>query len=80
VAANNPFANRGMLLLVIGLIGFGILALILRTPKEVPTSILPTTQAGKPPAPVEPFRKTPSAPGSPKSEEPTKPRATGSHG
>jgi hypothetical protein len=75
----NPFTNRGMLLLVIGLIGFGILALILRTPKEVPTSILPPTPAGKPPAPVEPFRKTPT-PGSQKTEDSKKPRATGSHG
>ncbi len=82
-ATNNPFSGRGMLLLVIGLIGFGILALILRTPKEVPTSILPPADGTKPPAPVEPFRKTPapgSIPGSTKSEDSTKPRATGSRG
>lgn len=78
-SSDNPFSSRGMLLLVIGLIGFGVLALILRTPKEVPTSILPPADGTKPPAPVEPFRKTP-APGSPKSEDSTKPRATGSRG
>ncbi len=72
--------SRGILLVVIGLIGIGLLALILRTPKEtMPATILtPTpTVADKPPAPVEPIRRTP-APDSPKGAE--KPRATGSHG
>lgn len=68
--------NSGILLLVIGLIGVGLLAVILRTPREsTPTSIIqPTPQAppaeAKPnagPTPVEPIRRE-------------TPRATGSHG
>jgi hypothetical protein len=81
VVPESPSAlpNRGILLIVIGLIGVGLLALILRTPSEpMPTTILaPPAAADKPPAPVEPIRRTP-APGSVKAEE--KPRATGSHG
>jgi hypothetical protein len=80
VPETSGLRSRGLLLLVIGLIGIGLLALILRTPKEaVPTTILASNAAGanKPPAPVEPIRRTP-APDSPKGAE--KPRATGSHG
>jgi hypothetical protein len=74
--------NSGILLLVIGLIGVGLLALILRTPREVqPTSILqppaapPATPTEvKPAASVEPLRR-PASKG-----DPEKPRATGSHG
>jgi hypothetical protein len=72
VPVDNGFANRGILLLVIGLVGIGLLAVILRTPQEAPPSILPTAQ-------VEPFRKT-SDPEPGKGEETAKPRATGSHG
>ena len=71
-AAQNDFANRGILLLVIGLIGVGLLAVILRTPKDAAPA--------ETKAPVEQFRKTPAPESSPKSEEPAKPRATGSHG
>lgn len=74
--------NSGILLLVIGLIGVGLLALILRTPREAqPTSILqppaapPATPTEvKPSASVEPLRR-PASKG-----DPEKPRATGSHG
>ncbi|HEX2836031.1 MAG TPA: hypothetical protein VHW00_23705 [Thermoanaerobaculia bacterium] len=64
--------NSGILLLVIGLIGVGLLAVILRTPREAqPTSILQP----QPPEEnkVEPIRRV-------STEEKTKPRATGSHG
>lgn len=58
-------ANRGILLVIIGLIGIGLLAVILRTPKEEPLVIKPNN--------VEPIRKAP-APAQPGE------RATGSHG
>jgi hypothetical protein len=67
------FANRGILLLVIGLVGIGWLAVILRTPQEAPATILPTAQ-------VEPFRKTPDPESAKAEETAAKPRATGSHG
>ena len=81
-AATEDFSSRGILLLVIGLIGVGLLAVILRTPREMPATILPASvdaAKGDKPAPVEPFRKTPTQ-DSPKSEEAQKPRATGSRG
>ncbi len=73
--------NSGILLLVIGLIGVGLLALILRTPREAQsTSILqpqPPAESGpKAAAPVEPIRR----PGTPAAEDPKKSQATGSHG
>ena len=52
-----PTSNRGILLLIIGLIGIGLLAVILRTPREEPIKIVQTPQ---PPANVEPLRKTPA--------------------
>jgi hypothetical protein len=86
-AATDPsVGNRGILLLVIGLIGVGLLAVMLRTPRETqPTSILtpqqeppavvpPQTAATQPPAgttPVEPIRRPTPVPSD---------RATGSHG
>jgi hypothetical protein len=75
VPAESAFQRRGLLLLVIGLVGVGLLAVILRTPSQEPMTILSAPG-------VEPFRKTP-APGSVKvvkTEEQEKPRATGSHG
>ncbi|HEX7829976.1 MAG TPA: hypothetical protein VF787_09975, partial [Thermoanaerobaculia bacterium] len=73
---NQRTPNSGILLLVIGLIGVGLLAVILRTPREAtPTSII-QPQAAPPvepevKAPVEPIRRPGDSP---------KPRATGSHG
>lgn len=67
VTSSNP-AGRGILLIMVGLIGVGLLALILRTPGEQPVAkIVPDN--------VEPLRKleTPQA-------TPTDSRATGSHG
>jgi hypothetical protein len=64
----NALASRGILLLVLGLIGVGLLAVIFRTPKE---EIEPQAAA---PTNVEPIRK-PAAP-----EAEAKTRATGSHG
>jgi hypothetical protein len=81
-ATTEDFSSRGILLLVIGLIGVGLLAVILRTPKEIPATILPApvdAAKGDKPATVEPFRKTPSQ-NSPKSEEASKPRANESRG
>jgi hypothetical protein len=68
--------NSGILLLVIGLIGVGLLAVILRTPRDAqPTSILqPQPQeTPKKDENVEPIRRA-------STEEKAKPRATGSHG
>jgi hypothetical protein len=76
---NTNFGNRGILLLVIGLIGIGLLAMMLRTPREVqPTSILPTENRVTPP-PVEPIRRPRAAPPQPQQQTPEKNRATGSH-
>jgi hypothetical protein len=63
----NSLASRGILLLVLGLIGVGLLAVIFRTPKEE-DEVHDTPHAN-----VEPIRK----PAEPEAE---KPRATGSHG
>jgi hypothetical protein len=54
-----PTSGRGLLLLIIGLIGIGLLAVILRTPREEPVQVIKPQQ---PPANVEPLRKTPTAP------------------
>ena len=48
----NPTASRGILLMIIGLIGVGLLALILRTPREEPLTII-----HRPVNNVEPLRK-----------------------
>ncbi len=81
-ASDNTFGGRGVLLLVIGLIGVGLLAMMLRTPREAPASIMepPSTPPGdKPsgPTPVEPIRRPSAAPEPP---PPGKNRAGGSHG
>jgi hypothetical protein len=69
LARENVFASRGILLLVMGLVGIGLLAVMLRTPRESQSmSIMPPAPPEKPPAPVEPLRR------------PDAPRKTGSHG
>lgn len=68
-APKQPFATRGVLLVIIGLIGIGLLAVILRTPREEPLQVV------QKPSNVEPLRK-PAAP--PAAADGT--RATGSHG
>lgn len=76
--ADNNFGGRGILLLVIGMIGIGLLAMMLRTPREVqPTSIMPPTDNTVTPPPVEPIRRPSAAPPPP---PPGKNRASGSHG
>jgi hypothetical protein len=73
---DNNFGSRGILLLVIGLVGIGILAMMLRAPREEqPTSIIPT-QTTVPPPPVEPLRRPSAAPEPPGGKN----RASGSHG
>ncbi|HYC61073.1 MAG TPA: hypothetical protein VEK79_16050 [Thermoanaerobaculia bacterium] len=68
----NDFGSRGILLLVIGLIGIGILAMMLRAPRdEPPVTILPAQPITRPSAAPPP----PPAP-----QESGKNRATGSHG
>lgn len=71
IARDGGFANRGILLLVIGIVGIGLLAVMLRTPQEtsmpsilqpptVPPAEKPATQAADgaaPVAPVEPLRR-----------------------
>ncbi|HYH06552.1 MAG TPA: hypothetical protein VEK11_05750 [Thermoanaerobaculia bacterium] len=70
-AAPRDFASRGILLLVIGLIGVGLLAVMLRGVPSEPVATL------KPGATVEPITKkqTPAP-----TQQPEAPRATGSHG
>jgi hypothetical protein len=88
IAVDNSFGGRGVLLLVIGLIGVGLLAMMLRTPKEVPTSILPPNNAVPPPTgdkpsgptPVEPLRRPSGVVPSPPQPPNEKNRASGSHG
>jgi hypothetical protein len=85
IAVDNNFGGRGVLLLVIGLIGVGLLAMMLRTPREVPASIMQPPDAVPPPpgdkpsgpTPVEPLRRPSAAPEPP---PPGKNRAGGSHG
>jgi hypothetical protein len=78
-ADDSGSASRGLLLLVIGIIGIGLLAVMLRTPREAgPVSILKTQEPAAPteaPKP-EPLRR---APAEPQEGEKTT-RATGSHG
>lgn len=57
----SPLAGRGVLLLIIGLIGIGLLAVILRTPREAPPAKIIQPQ---PPANVEPMRKPDAKPDS----------------
>lgn len=69
----NKTASRGILLMIIGLIGVGLLALILRTPREEPLTILHHPPVNPPVNNVEPLRK-------PQATAADEPRATGSHG
>jgi hypothetical protein len=82
IAAEDNLGNRGILLLVIGLIGIGLLAVMLRTPKEAqPQTIMPAPVV-PPVAAAEPLRRPTPAP-APKPAEPAASesnRATGSHG
>jgi hypothetical protein len=76
--------NRGILLLVIGLIGIGLLAVMLRTPRESQpqTIIKPADAAAQHNAAAEPLRRPTPAP-APKPVDPAASdsnRATGSHG
>jgi hypothetical protein len=75
-AAANDFGSRGILLLVIGLVGIGILAMMLRAPREEQAASIMPPQTTVPPPPVEPFRGQ-SASSQPRSG---KNRASGSHG
>lgn len=63
---SNELRNRGILLLIIGLLGVGILAVILRAPKEEPRPLVDISHK------VHPIHKQ----GTPPDEH----RATGSHG
>ncbi len=64
----NKTASRGILLMIIGLIGVGLLALILRTPREEPLTVMQHPHVNN----VEPLRKPQATAG--------ETRATGSHG
>jgi hypothetical protein len=66
--------SRGLFLLVMGLIGVGLLALMMRTPRESqPMTIITPAEPEKPAAPVEPLRRpNAAAPG------PDQTRKTGS--
>ena len=77
---DNNFGTRGIFLLLIGIFGIGILAMMLRTPRELPSSIM-TPPAETTPPPVEPLRRptaAPQQPQQPPSNE--KNRANGSRG
>ncbi|MFL6246406.1 MAG: hypothetical protein ACJ74H_10310 [Thermoanaerobaculia bacterium] len=74
--ADNNFGTRGIFLLLIGIFGSGILALMLRTPRELPASIM------EPQPPVESIKR-PSAvaqPQPPPAQATEKNRASGSRG
>jgi hypothetical protein len=80
VTVENNFGTRGIFLLLIGIFGIGILAMMLRTPRELPTSIM-TPPAETTPPPVEQLRRpsaAPQPPPQPPSNE--KNRANGSRG
>ena len=63
IARQNVFRSRGILLLVMGLVGIGLLAVMLRTPREsTPMSIMPpAAPPEKPVVPVEPLHRSDSA-------------------
>jgi hypothetical protein len=63
IARQNVFRSRGILLLVMGLVGVGLLAIMLRTPREsTPMSIMPpAAPPEKPIVPVEPLHRPDSA-------------------
>jgi hypothetical protein len=74
--------NRGILLLVIGLIGIGLLAVMLRTPKESQpqTIIKPAEPVAPQAAAAEPLRRPTPAPKPVEPAASDSNRATGSHG
>jgi hypothetical protein len=85
---DNGMATRGILLLILGVVGIGLLALMLRASDEKkPVSILqkePLAPADKPVTPFDPLKR-PAAPGPQAAATPEPPkgeknRATGSHG
>ena len=78
MAVDNNFGTRGIFLLLLGIFGIGILALMLRTPRELPPSIMaPPVEPIKRPSAVPPASPTPQPTPTPKTE---KNRASGSHG
>jgi hypothetical protein len=80
VAVDNNFGTRGIFLLLIGIVGIGVLAMMLRAPREVPQSLM-TPPAETTPPPVEPLKRpsaAPQPPQQPSSNE--KNRANGSRG
>jgi hypothetical protein len=80
IAVDNSFGTRGIFLLLIGILGIGILAMMLRTPSELPASIMtPPADTPAPPPPVEPLRR-PTAVTPPPPPAAGKNRAGGSHG
>lgn len=86
-APANRTGGRAALMIIIGLLGAGILAVLLRAPKEEPITVLPKTEAPKTDTPkqdvakVEPIRKAESAAPSATPQQPNgkKTRANGSH-
>jgi hypothetical protein len=78
IAAAQPessSSSRGILLIVIGLLGVGLLAVMFRTPQETTLPpIINVKPEEKPAAPVEPLRRPEGPQPAPKN------RATGSHG
>jgi hypothetical protein len=87
IAVDRNVGGRGIVLLIIGIVGIGLLAMMLRTPRELPPSIMtpdappaavPPPAADQSSAPVEPLRR-PSA--APQPQAPSgKNRANGSRG
>jgi hypothetical protein len=76
VAVDNNFGTRGIFLLLIGIVGIGILAMMLRTPREAPQSLMAPPAETTPP-PVEPLKRPTAAPQPPSN---AKNRANGSRG
>jgi hypothetical protein len=80
ITVDNSFGTRGIFLLLIGILGIGVLAMMLRTPSELPASIMtPPADTAAPPPPVEPLRR-PTAATPPPPPAAGKNRAGGSHG
>ena len=74
-AQPEPTSSRGILLIVIGLLGVGLLAVMFRTPQDTTLPpIINVKPEEKPAAPVEPLRRPEGPQPAPKN------RATGSHG
>jgi len=76
---NNNFGTQGIFLLLVGIVGIGILAMMLRAPRELPASIM-TPPAETTPPPVEPIRRPSAATPLPQPPTTGKNRASGSHG